>query len=251
MKIKSIITIAAALVMSVSVMAQEQPKGPIDPVRIGVALTAGANSHLSVASLSGMQTSYGTQALSADWTDKALGLGIEGSLIFCDRWKLDLGGSFSNWNNPPYAIIPGTYVEGQGYEPGEIPTYEAVDMQHKLNYQVYIAGSYYFRIKKVPALRPYAGLRFQASYAGSSLREQNYQAMGRSTAETYTLATGILTGVDYYFSRNFFVGMSVEPFRYTYGVIAYRPQEGLSLLAADTHFFGAFAAPQLKIGFLF
>ena len=251
MKIKSIITIAAALVMSVSLLAQEQPKGPIDPVRIGVALTAGSNSHLSVASLSGMQTSYGTQALSADWTDKALGLGIEGSLIFCDRWKLDLGGSFSNWNNPPYAIIPGTYAEGEGYEMGEIPTYEAVDMQHKLNYLAYIAGSYYFRIKKVPALRPYAGLKFQVSYAGSSLREQNYMAMGRSTAETYTLSTGLLAGVDYYFSRNFFVGASVEPFRYSYGVVAYRPQEGLSLLAADTHFFGVFAAPQLKIGFLF
>ena len=75
--------------------------------------------------------------------------------------------------------------------------------------------------------------------------------MGRSTAETFTLASGVLAGVDYYFSRNFFVGASVEPFRYTYGLVAYRPQEGLSLLAADTHFFGVFAAPQLKIGFLF
>ena len=251
MKIKSIITIAAAMVLALSAKAQEQPRGPIDPVRIGVALTAGANSHLGIASLSGMQTSYGTQGPAVDWTDKALGLGIEGSLIFCDRWKLDLGGSFSNWNNPPYAIIMGTYDEGEGYSIGEIPTYEAVDMQHKLNYLAYIAGSYYFRIKKVPALRPYLGLRFQASYAGSSLREQNYLAMGRSTAETYTLASGVLAGVDYYFSRNFFVGASVEPFRYTYGVVAYRPQEGLSLLAADTHFFGVFAAPQLKIGFLF
>ena len=249
MKIKSIITLAAALVMSASLFAQEQPKGPIDPVRVGVAVTVGSNNHLSVSSQSGMLTSYGTQALSADWTDKALTLGIEGSLIFCDRWKLDLGGSFSNWNVPPRAIIPGTMEDE--YVQGEIPTYEAVDMQHKLNYLAYISGSYYFRVKKVPALRPYLGLRFQGSYAGSSLREQNPESMGRSIAEAYTLASGVLAGVDYYFSRNFYVGASVEPFRYTYGLIYYCPQEGLSLLAADTHFFGVFAAPQLKIGFVF
>lgn len=248
MKVKSIITILALVALGTSALAQEQ-KGPIQPVRIGVALTAGANSHLSVSSQSGMLTSYQAQALSADWTDKALGLGIEGSLIICDSWKLDLGGSFSNWNVPPRAYVPGTM--GAEYEMGEIPAYEAVDMQHKLNYTAYIASSYYFRIKKVPALRPYVGVRFQGSYAGSSLREQTYLAMGRSTAEGYTLASGVLTGVDYYFSRNFFVGASVEPFRYTYGVVAYRPQEGLSLAVADTHFFGVFAAPQLKIGFLF
>ena len=62
---------------------------------------------------------------------------------------------------------------------------------------------------------------------------------------------GVLTGVDYSFSRNFYVGMAVEPFRYSYGVVEYRPQEGLANLGADTHFLGAFAAPRLKIGFLF
>lgn len=248
MKVKSIITIIALMAFGVNALAQEQ-KGPIQPVRIGVALTAGANSHLSVSAQSGMLTSYGAQALSADWTDKALGLGIEGSLIICDSWKLDLGGSVSGWNVPPRAIVPGTM--GTEYEMGEIPTYQAVDMQHKLNYMAYIASSYYFRIPKVPALRPYVGVRFQGSYAGATLREQNYEALGRSTAEAYTIAGGVLTGVDYYFSRNFFVGASVEPFRYTYGVVANRPQEGLSLSAADTHFFGVFAAPQLKIGFLF
>ena len=236
------------MALGFNALAQEQ-NGPIQPVRIGVALTAGANSHLSVSAQPGMLTTYGAQALSVDWTDKALGLGLEGSLIICDRWKLDLGGSLSGWNVPPRAMVPGT-MDGE-YEMGEIPTYQAVDMQHKLNYMAYIASSYYFRIKRAPAVRPYVGVRFQGSYAGSSLREQDYQAMGRSTAEAYTLAAGLLTGVDYYFSRHFFVGASVEPFRYTYGVVAYRPQEGLSLSAADTHFFGVFAAPQLKIGFLF
>ena len=249
MNIKSILTLTVALLFGAASLQGQDLVGAVAPVRIGIALTAGANSNLNVSAQPGMLTSYGAQALSVDWTDKALAFGMEGSLIFFDSWKLDLGGSFSNWNVPPRAYVPGTM--GAEYEMGEIPAYEAVDMQHKLNYTAYIASSYYFRIKKVPALRPYVGVRFQGSYAGSSLREQTYLAMGRSTAEAYTLASGVLTGVDYYFSRNFFVGASVEPFRYTYGVVAYRPQEGLSLAVADTHFFGVFAAPQLKIGFLF
>lgn len=249
MKIKSIITLSTALlVCAATVQAQEQ-KGRIAPVRIGVAVTAGANSSLSVSAQPGMLTSYGTQAMSATWADKALGFGVEGSLIFCDSWKLDLGGAFSYYNNPPYAPVPGTM--GDVYEMGEIPSYQAVDMKHNLNWLASCAFSYYFRIPAVPALRPYAGLRAQVAYASDSVRSSNYEAMGVSVGETYTLSFGVLTGVDYYFSRNFFVGMSVEPFRYSYGVLKYRPQEGLSNLATDTHFLSAFAAPQLKIGFLF
>ena len=249
MKIKSIITLTTALlVCAATVQAQEQ-KGRIAPVRVGVALTAGANSSLNVSAQPGMLTSYGTQAMSATWADKALGFGVEGSLIFCDRWKLDLGGSLSFYNNPMYAPVPGTM--GDAYEMGEIPSYNAVDMKHNLNWTASLAFSYYFRIPAVPALRPYVGVRAQGAYASDNVRAFSYEAMGVSVGETYTLSAGVLTGVDYYFSQHFFVGMSVEPFRYSYGVLKYRPQEGLSNLGSDTHLLSALAAPQLKIGFLF
>lgn len=249
MNIKSIITLTVALLFGAASLQGQEQQGRIAPVRVGVSLTAGANSNLNVSALPGMLTSYGTQAKSVNWTDKALAFGLEGSLIFCDRWKLDLGGSFSYWNNPPYAMVPGTM--GEEFEIGEIPTYEAVDMQHKLNWQAGLAFSYYFRIPAIPALRPYVGLRGQFSYASASLRENEMLTMGASVAEGMAYSLGVLTGVDYYFSRHFFIGASVEPFRYTYGVVQYRPQEGLSNLGADTHFMGAFASPQLKIGFVF
>lgn len=249
MNIKSILTLTVALLFGAASLQGQDLVGAVAPVRIGIALTAGANSNLNVSAQPGMLTSYGAQALSVDWTDKALAFGMEGSLIFFDSWKLDLGGSFSYWNNPPYAMVPGTMTDT--YEAGEIPTYEAVDMQHKMNWQAYIASSYYFRIPLVPALRPYCGVRFQASYSSASLRVDDYQAMGASVAEGYAGSIGVLTGVDYYFGSHFFVGASVEPFRYTYSVVQYRPQEGLGNLGADTHFMGAFAAPQLKIGFVF
>lgn len=249
MNIKSIITLAAVVLLSAATVNAQEKTGRTEPVRIGVALTAGANSYLSVSALPGMLTSYGTQALSAGWTDKALAFGIEGSLIFCDRWKLDVGGAFSYYNNPSYALVPGTM--GDTYEMGEIPTYEPVDAKINLNWLANVAFSYYFRIPAVPSLRPYLGLRAQGGYASDLWAYDDYKAMGNSAGEAYTICGGVLTGVDYYFSKNFFVGASVEPFRYTYGVVKYRPQEGLSVLGADTHFMSAFAAPQLKIGFLF
>jgi outer membrane protein W len=249
MNIKSIITLAAVVLLSAATVNAQEKTGRTAPVRVGVALTAGANSYLNVSALPGMQTSYGTQALSVGWTDKTLAFGVEGSLIFCDSWKLDLGGSFSYYNNPAYEGLKGTM--GDTYEMGEIPSYEAVDAKFNMNWLAHLAWSYYFRIAAVPKLRPYVGLRVQGGYASDLSKSSFYQAMGVSAAESYTLAAGVLTGVDYYLGNNFFVGACVEPFRYTYGVVAYRPQEGLSTLAADTHFMGAFAAPQLKIGFVF
>ena len=249
MNIKSILTLTVALLVGAATLQAQEQNGRIKPVRASVALTAGSNSYLSVSAPNGMLTSYEAQALSANWTDKALAFGIEGSLIFCDRWKLDLGGTFSNSINPGYAYQPGTM--GDTYEVGEIPNYEAVEAKVNLSWQAHMAFSYYYRIAAVPNLRPYAGLKVIGGYASELAQSDDWQAMGKSAAESYIVAAGILTGVDYYFSKNFFVGASVEPFRYSYGVVKYRPQEGMYPLGADTYFLGAFAAPQLKIGFLF
>ena len=252
MKIKSIITIAVAMLLGLSLQAQEQ-QGPIKPVRLGVALTAGSNSYLSVTAQPGMLTSYGAEALSVGWTDKATAFGMEGSLIFCDRWKLDLGGEFSYYNNPAHVEVPGTY-EGNPlavYEVGQIPDYEAINAKADLNWFAHIAGSYYFRLPSVPCLRPYAGVRFTGGYASNWERTDKYEALGSSDAETYFFTVGALAGVDWYFSPNFFIGIAVEPYRYTFGVTSYRPQEGLAPIAADTHFNGAFVEPRLKVGFLF
>ena len=84
MNIKSILTLTVALLVGAATLQAQEQKGRTETVRFGVALTAGSNSYLNVGALPGMLTSYGTQAKSVGWTDKALAFGIEGSLIFCD-----------------------------------------------------------------------------------------------------------------------------------------------------------------------
>lgn len=243
MNIKRIFAFAAAMLVGVSVLAQE---GPYKPVRLGVSVTVGSNAYAGISALPGTLASYESAALPTNWMDKAPAFGIEGSLILADHWKLDLGGAFNFGYNPGY---PG--VEGTGTQMGDIPTYEPVILQQSVSYQVYLAGSYYFRIPMVPAVRPSVGLRLGATYANNQQRKDVEEWMGTSVGENYTLGASIIAGFDYYFSRNFFAGVGVDLFRYVYGVTAQRPQEGLGVLGADSHNFGFLGAPRIKVGFVF
>ena len=179
--------------------------------------------------------------------DKGPAFGVEGSMIICDKWKLDLGGAFTYSFNPAYPRY-----EGTGVGLGEIPTYEPVAFQQSASYLVYLAGSYYFRIKSIPALRPSIGIRLGASYGNNQrLATEDDMLGGFSASETVRLGAAAIAGIDYYFSPHFFVGMGVDLFRYVYGFNAHRPQEGLGVLGADTHNFGFLGAPKIKIGFVF
>ena len=243
MNINRIFAIAAAMLVGVSVLAQE---GPVKPVRLGVSVTVGSNAYAGISALPGTLASYESAALPTNWMDKAPAFGIEGSMIINDSWKLDLGGAFNFGFNPGY---PG--VEGTGSDYGDIPTYEPVALQQNISYLVYLAGSYYFRIPTIPALRPSIGLRASGSYANNQQIAASEDWLGVSVGENFTIGGSIIAGFDYYFSRNFFVGMNVDLFRYVYGVTAQRPQEGLGVLGADSHNFGFLGAPRIKVGFVF
>ena len=245
MSINRIFVLAAALLVCVSAFSQEQ-QGRIKPVRFGVSVTAGSNAYAGISALPGSLATYGTQAQSANWMDKAPAFGVEGSMIFCDKWKVDLGGAFNMGFNPAYLG-----VEGTGNSFGDIPTYRPVAAQQSLSFLVYVAGSYYFRIPAIPSLRPSLGLRAGYSYANNQQASPDENWMGISAAETGVISGAFIAGIDYYFSQHFFVGMGVDLVRYAYGFTAHRPQEGLGVLGADTHNFGFLGAPKIKIGFVF
>lgn len=249
MNIKHLASLAAALLVGVSLLAQEQT-GRIRPVRFSAAVTAGANGYAGVKAMDGTAGLYQMEALSADWTDKMPAFGAEVSLLFCDKWKLDVGGMFNFSYNPGYIGVPGS-AYGRAYQLGDVPDYRAVAAQQSVSYLAYLACSYYFRVAKVPALRPYLGLRFTGSYANNLQKYDEEESMGISAAETLGLGASFVGGIDYYLASNFFIGASLDFVRYIYGVTSYRPQDGLPLLAGDTHNIGAFATPRIKIGFLF
>lgn len=247
MNIKRILAVAALASMSLLAFAQEAEK----PIRLGFAVSAGANNYVNISALPGTLASYEMQALSANWTDKGTAFGFEGSMVIKNAWKLDLGGTFGFGFNPGRSAVIGTVTPGEVLTPGDIPTYKSVATQQNMNYLVYFAASRYINVPAVPALKPYAGLKAGASYAQSQMHEDSVLAMGISAAETLGAFGSVVVGADYYVTPNLFLGISLDAVKYTYGYTAFRPQEGLANMVADTHFISALASPMFKVGVLF
>ena len=85
-------------------------------------------------------------------------------------------------------------------------------------------------------------LDFELSEKQFQLRyTDEYETMGKSTAETYNLRGAITFGVDYFVLPAMYVGVQVDPFAYTYNMTTYKPQEGLGNLSADSHNFSVLA----------
>ena len=230
MNIKHLASLAAALLVGVGLLQAQEQVGRIKPVRFSAAVTAGANGYAGVKAMDGTAGLYQMEALSADWTDKTPAFGAEVSLLFCDKWKLDVGGMFNFSYNPGYTGVPGS-AYGREYQLGDVPDYRAVAAQQATSYLAYLGCSYYFRLEKIPALRPYLGIRFTGAYANNLSKYDEEESMGISVGETFSLGASAVGGVDYYFGQHFFIGASLDLVRYVYGVTSYRPQDGLPLLS--------------------
>ncbi len=231
-----------------TVNAQEKNKAVFS-----LALTAGANSFASVSAMPGTQATYETQAPAVNWMDKKLGFGIEGGMQIGPSWRIVLGGAFSYGMNPGYSGRPGTALPGLPAEDnqGQIPTYNAVAAQKSLSYLAYTGFDYLFGVSALPRLKPVLGFRAGGSYADDSKKWDDPLTMGASVAEAFYLKGAIVGGADYFFTDNFFLGITLNLFDYTYTVSRYKPQEGLAALSADGHLFGAIANPALRIGLRF
>lgn len=218
-----------------------------------VAATLGYNSYASITALPGTLTSYEAAALSTNWTDKKLMVGFEAGWFFKDLWKLNVGGGFNFTHNPGYTGVPGTMDESLSAEDnmGEIPTYRAVASAQSYAYNVSVGVDRYFPVKAVRNLMWYTGLRVGCSYAQNQQKYDEEVSMGKSVAETWNLRASATIGVDYYVLPALYVGAQIDPFSYTYNMTAYKPQEGLSTLDANSHNYSLLAAPTLKVGFKF
>ena len=218
-----------------------------------LAATVGYNSYASVSALPGTLVNYEAAALSTNWTDKKLMVGFEAGWFFNDLWKLDLGGGLNFSNNPGYSAVPGTADENASAEDnmGEIPNYRAVANAQTFSYNVFAGVDRYFKMKNVPNLMWYTGLRVGMAYAQNQMRYDEYESMGRSVGESWNLRGALTLGVDYFVLPAMYVGAQIDPFAYTYNMTTYKPQEGLSNLDADSHNYSFLAAPTVKIGFKF
>jgi len=248
MKLRKLIILAVAPMMCLAASAQDftPKKGDFT-----VAATVSYNSYTSLDAANGSLPSHELAAVSTNWTDKKLMVGLEGGWFFQDLWKLTLGGGMNISKNPGYAAVPGVWDSSDGVSAG-IPDYKAVASQSEIQFNVYAGVDRYFdNLIKVKNLLPYAGARMGYAYGRNTACADDESWMGKSVGESFNLRWSLVAGLDYFVSEAFFFGIQVEPLAYTYNKSTLKPQEGLGNLSANSHNFGIFAAPTLKVGFKF
>ena len=219
-----------------------------------VAATVGYNSYTNVEAMDGTLINYETAAKPNFWNDKKLMVGFEAGYFVHNNWKLNLGGGLNFSHNPGYGGVPGTidpdYSGAYEGVVGGIPNYRAVASQYSMNYNVYAGIDRYFNTG-VDNLKWYVGAQVGFNYALNESKYNEEWSMGISVGQSFNLRGGFTMGMDYYVLPAMWVGVSVMPFNYTYGMVAYRPQEGMKYLEADVHTWSVLASPTIKVGFKF
>ena len=236
-----------AAVITLSVAAYAQKDNTPQKNDFTVAVTLEHNAYINASAFEYAQPSYTASALNTGWNDKKLMLGFEAGWFVSDDWKLSLGGGFNFRTHPGYDA-----VEGTGFEPteGDIPTYNTVGERSNYCYRVFLEGDRYYNTG-ANNLKWYWGIRANYAYAQDRFKAEDEYHMGCSIAETFSLGGAAVVGVDYFVCKGVFIGASVAPVAYTYNYVNYVPQAGLGKLSADNHNISAFAAPTLKVGFVF
>lgn len=246
---RKLFTTAVILLLSIPSFAKDKDskKG-----HITFATSLGYNSYTNVSALPGNLVSYKTAAESTSWANQKLSLGFEFGWFVGHNWKLSIdGGAHFNYN-PAHSALPGTMDINATDEEnwGEIPSYEAVAGEQKLSYRAVLGIDRYFKTG-VKNLSWFIGLRAGGVYTQAGLKSTDSKAMGISLSESWNTVGAVAVGADYHISRAFYIGAQIHPVSYTYSVITHKPQEGLAALSANSHNIGCFAAPTLKVGFMF
>ncbi len=77
---------------------------------------------------------------------------------------------------------------------GEIPGYRAVADAYSFSYNVFAGVDRCYRLKKVPDLMLYTGVRVGFAYGLNERKYDEPESMGKSTGETWNLRAGITFG---------------------------------------------------------
>jgi hypothetical protein len=256
---KKIISIIAFLSFAFAgvIQAQEQEESSNAPKQhdFTVSVNFGIGSHLGkIDAPKPDLPEYSLSAPMTAWFEKKPVLDIEGRWFFLDKWALKLTGGFSLSYNPGYYDVPGVQKLGktkEDFELGDIPTYNQILTSDNIQYSVGLGVDRYFTAKS-DRLYLRIGLEGGFAYARTSVKDKDGEFyLGAAVGEAYAFRAAPVTGLDYFFTRQLFVGIDIRPVAYQYSIYSQRPQVGLPSISSDNHSFSFIAQPTLKLGFRF
>ena len=252
MKKTSILIVLLSLFVSVARSQtreeQNQPYGP-NKGEFTLGVTFGVGSYLGWSAPLPNLSEYTLSAPMTAWFDKKPLLGIEAQYFLSEKWAVKLSCGLAYGYNPGYKEVTGT--AGATYEPGDIPTYNAVASSSNLQYAVTAGGDHYFSTK-IERLFFRIGGELGFAYGRITRNAADSEAyMGASIGEAYSLRVAPVCGAEYFLGQSLFFGLEIRPLVYGYSVYSERPQVGMKLLSSDNHSFSFIAQPMLKLGFRF
>jgi hypothetical protein len=148
---------------------------------------------------------------------------------------------------------------------GWIPNYAATVMDNSLNANVSVGCEIHFTGDT--KLSPFIGIMVPFCYGRRSVYDPTAtvdmtKSLNDPTAVTITdvgtrhieqigFGGQLVFGADYNLSESFYLGLEIKPVSYLYAYNIKYPAPGLETRSADTHIYGFFTQPILKLGFKF
>jgi hypothetical protein len=251
---KKLLSIIAFLMFvfvgTVQSQAQDESDSLLKQHTFTVSINFGVGSYIGTDAPAPDLASYTVSAPKTAWFSKQPLLDLEGRWFVTDKWALKLTGSLAYSYNPSYAGDIGTVADGEKLEPGDVPAY-VVPSSSNLQFAVGVGAEHYFATK---IKRLYFRVGGEFGYAYGQVRENGEYSdrwSGTAIGEAYAFRVAPVGGIDYYFTKQLFVGIDVRPISYQYSVYGERSQVGLPLTASDSHSFTFIAQPTIKLGFRF
>jgi opacity protein-like surface antigen len=197
-------------------------------------------------------------------------IGAEFRFFTSEKFAFKFNGSGIFRNTPARDNVPGVTpatsgaVDPASPNAGWIPNYSATVMDNSLNVNASVGGEFYFTGNT--KISPYLGIMVPFCYGRRSVYDPTANVdMTKSTLDNAVTITDVgirhieqigfggqlVLGADYNLTDNLFLGLEIKPLSYLYAYNIKYPAPGLETRKADSHTYGFFTQPVLKIGIKF
>lgn len=197
----------------------------------------------------------------------ASGISLENSIInmtgaefryfLTNKFALKLSGCGIIRNTPAQDNVPGVITGNNSA--AWIPAYEATNADNSIDANINFGFEYH--LVSESKLSPYVGIAIPFCYSRYSQYNPtiNYNTSGDAQIadvgfrhiEAMGFGGQLVLGSDYSLTNSLYLGFEIKPISYLYAMNTKYPAPGLEARSADTHTYGFFTQPVLKLGIKF
>lgn len=179
--------------------------------------------------------------------------GVEGKYFISDKMALSLNGGFTFRTTPSSVNIPAILDDNNAVV---VPAYQSIIGEDKYSLHAALGLQWYLKLKS-PKLVPYVGFSLPIDYTRTSSFDptidlsntSSISNLGLSHVELLGVGVQAVAGLDYYLTKEMFIGFDVKPLSYNYLTNTKKKNAGTLGRKASNSTFSFFGQYFFKIGF--